>query len=147
MDAKTFALMVQDGVHPVIEFAARAMDFEWCIEPKMRATVIGMKCSLIPHLFEVEVDLEGFHEYNEDLMSRSYYDVNGEPCLTAKEFGDWPKTETLFVNDDDDMDGYLTVLHPNRLQVYAAYLKSGQEVPYTEWMEQRLIECRCVNLK
>ena len=137
MNIDAFAQMINDGVRPVVEFTAGVKNFEWCIEPQMRATVTSVRFDARIEMWCVELDLEGFQDYNEDFMSHQYYDANGTPCLSAKEAGQWPKTETLFVYwRDSAVEDYFTTVSDNG--VYKLYLEEETTLTYVQWMEQRL---------
>lgn len=128
-----------------VEFGKRVLDLESYVEPGMRAVLTRFRFDSDPDVCVLTVDYTPFDEFNKKFEQPNYYDKHGDPCLTAREAGQYSTTEDLFFMANDPLDGLLQLQESKTVALYTEY--SGSEAcaggtSYTQWLEAQVLELR-----
>lgn len=99
--------LILNGERPVVKFLKGAEDFETCIDRGMYGRIVGVEHKQ-DDFYLLRVDLNEFESHNDDCMQRNYYDDDGNPTLTSKEAGQYPKDgiETIYLDYDREIAPY-----------------------------------------
>lgn len=136
MLTKEFALMVADGVHPVVTFGKGIDDLESYPESGMRARVVGVDLSDCD-VYKLKVDYSEFDDFNKQFESANYYDKSGQATLNAREAGYYKVEDVLYV--DPGIETPWVVEEADRLKVFARFKQEGVGLTYVQWLEDQVI--------
>ena len=95
--------LIQSGVKPVVKFLKGAEDFDTCIDRGMYGRIVGVEHKQ-DEFFIIRVDLNPFEDHNDGCMQHNYYDKDGNPTMTSKEAGMYPKDGIELVYFDYDLE-------------------------------------------
>jgi len=102
---------VRRGEKIIVEFVKNIEDFESCIDEGMRALIVRIDNSDGYDCAQVHFDLSPFELYNDGFAQYNYYDKFGEPRLSAKEAGMYPKKgiETIYFDENIDITEFVEI--------------------------------------
>lgn len=140
MTYRDLVQMVENGRRPFVEFTSKIEEFDGYFDSGMRAKIVGASLDDNGVTVRINFDFEQFTVLNDSVEKHTYYDKNGNPVLSAKEAGCYPKDykETFWFEVDDEVDEYFTFFK-SYINVYDKYMterKDGQS--YTQWMEETI---------
>lgn len=132
--------LLKTGQLPVVEFTREIEDYESCIDRGMRARITRAElytCDTI----KVSFSLNEFEAHNRTFEKANYYNKVGEPVLTAREAGYYPKDgiESIVFRVNEDFDAF-HVVDANPLVV--EHLNADTKLSYVEWLESELMKAR-----
>lgn len=138
MNGKELALLVADGIRPVVTFQKPIEDMEGYLEAGMRGRLVASN-EQRGGRFEIYVDLTEFDNFNKQFESANYYDKSGVPCLTARQAGNYKEPKENFYVDSDQEVNFLVVEEGGRLALHQEFVKSCAKSTYVQWLEDRVI--------
>lgn len=140
--------MVNNGIHPVVEFSPRIIDLEGYFDVNMRARVTSAYEDESNDFIVVVFDVTDFNDYNSTFEVHNYYTLDGRAELTATEAGFNPLTrkggnglEAYYFAIEDDVV-YFNIIETETNSLYSEYLTGKSTDSYVQWLEAQLIKSR-----
>lgn len=133
---------VRAGTQPVISFTEGVLDFEGYLEPGMRARLVAARED--GELIHLHLDFSEFEAFNQGFETANYYDSHGNPTLTARQAGYYPKNhrDDLIVDPALRMEYFGRIDSDASIALYAEYRRCGSEKLYVQWLEEQLLAHR-----
>lgn len=102
---------VHNGEVIIVRFNDNIEKWESCIDSGMMAEIVNIESPDEYDTSKVLFDLNKFDEYNDRFAQRNYYDKNGEPILTAKEAGFYPRNgiESVWFDIDSEIEEFSVI--------------------------------------
>lgn len=140
MKFKEVLALDEAGAPVAVECKAGVNRWDGCYpEPGMRFEVTGGVIDE-PDVARLNVNYARFDEFNKAFESSDYRDKNGNGVLTAREAGWYKVTEFIYVDPDEDIDAYFTILADDRKALIEAYAALPQpKDSYIAWLEKQVL--------
>jgi len=136
---------IRNGHSIVVEFDKGVGDQEGYLEPGMRGKLVSFT-EEDDTVVRFVVDLTEFDAFNRPFESANYFDKSGDPTLTAREAGYYPKDhrESLYVDENDELGVIAHVVEGGELALYSEFreAQSKDHVGYTQWLEHQVAQLR-----
>ena len=130
------------GARFTVAFERAVEDSEGYLEEGMRGVLSAPVEDHGDHLV-FQVDLEAHEAHNDAVSKPNYYDNNGNPTLTAKQAGHYPKNhrETLYADSDRALHEVVKPAPAAANNLMEEFAASG-DTSYISWLERTLIDER-----
>jgi hypothetical protein len=140
MKFKDLLALAKAGAPVAVECKSGVNRWDGCYpETGMRLEVTGGRIDE-PDVARIEVDYALFDEFNKAFESSDYRDKNGDGVLTARQAGWYKVQEFLYVDPEEEIDSYFTILADERKSLVEAYAALPEpKSTYVAWLEQRLL--------
>lgn len=132
------------GTSLAIELGSGVVELEAYAAPKMRAHLVAVELQR-DDIAVLTVDYSEFDGYNQAFEQANYYDRDGNPTLTAREAGQYPEREELYVMASEDLEPKMLTLLPSSSLALIAEFKSSGSGSYVRWLEDQLCAARTAN--
>lgn len=133
---------VRAGAQPVITFSEGVLDFEGYLAPGMRARIVAARED--GELIQLHLDLSEFEAFNQGFETANYYDPQGNPTLTARQAGYYPKDhqDHFIVDSTLGVDTFGCIDDEAGIALYDEYRRCGSGKLYVQWLEEQLLAHR-----
>lgn len=133
-----------------ITFKKAIEDAEEYAEPGMRASIVDIQqdmrhahCVPAEQIWTITFSFAGFDDINKPFETANYYDKNGNPCLTAREAGQYKEVDTYYLPGPDGWSDYFSSAEEDPgLTLADEYRSAGHSLPYIAWLEQEIMRLR-----
>lgn len=137
---KEAADAIRNGHSIVVQFRKPIEEQEGYLEAGMRGKLTAFT-EEDDTLVKFTVDLTDFDVYNRSFESTNYYDASGNPTLTAREAGYYPKNhlESMWVDENASVGEVAEILTDEAMGLYNEYLAASvKHIPYPVWLETQI---------
>jgi hypothetical protein len=135
LNGRAFIQLLSNGKRPIVVFEERVEALEVVVDGGMRGRAIGFEERGDGEIL-INFDIKEFEKYNVEFMKPTWQDRNGVAKLTVLETEHYPKNgiESIYWNMDEAVPFQVV----DELPLYAEYLSSDVQIPYVEWLEEKI---------
>lgn len=132
------AKLIENGAKPVVQFGPDVGDKESYADTGMRARAISVQKD--DGEIHVTFDFAEFDDFNLPFEQSNYFDKAGKPVLTAREAGFYKPQDSLYFDQDENVETCLQPVNDERTGLYLKYLADTKDDTYVNWLETQVLK-------